>query len=129
MFDTVAPTVPTPGEIPVTDGNGLIVRLDADDVVKLTLPVVFPATLTEDVIGELSTSEPGIVKPIVRAGPGGLTTEVACTVTGPPLPGGGVIVTVTLAAGIVPAGNPVPFTVTAMPGYPDEGVVAESRTT
>jgi hypothetical protein len=43
-------------------------------------------------------------------------TAPAAVVTGDPLPEGGVMVTVTLEAEIVPDGNPVPTTLTDVPG-------------
>jgi hypothetical protein len=105
-----------------------MVMVDAVVVVNVTFAVFLPETVTVLLIGELTISEFGMVKATMRAGPDGMI-DVGVTVTGPPLPAGGVIVTVTLAAVIVPAGKPVPFTVTPFPGAPDEGVVVGSSTT
>src|SRR3954454_25290628 len=52
-----------------------------------------------------------------------VSTEVLCTVTAPPLPGGHVTVTLTLVLGMTPAGKPVPVTVTLSPTFAAAGDV------
>src|SRR5690349_2457525 len=56
-----------------------------------------------------------------------VSTEVLGTVTAPPLPGGQVMVTLTLVLGMVPAGKPVPVTVTLSPTLAAAGEVLALR--
>jgi hypothetical protein len=87
---------------------------------KLDPPVTEPASDSWQVIGCATVSEDGIKNTTVRFEPAPDTTP-AVTVTGDPLPEGGVIVTLTLAGLMVPAGKPVPLSDIGLPGWAADG--------
>ena len=87
-----------------------------------------PLTATVQTIGAFTTSDVGITNEMVRFAPTA-RTAVDSTSTAPPLPAGGVMVTVTLVLGIAPAGKFFPATVTVLPAEADVGVVAVLSTT
>jgi hypothetical protein len=79
------------------------------ELVNETLALFVAEMDTVQLIGVFVVNDAGIRKPTARLAPVVFVMNAAGIVTGDPLPGGGVIVTWTLDAVIVPV-NPVPAT-------------------
>lgn len=124
--------VPAPGVTLATVGGGFTVRFalevpEPNDVCA----AVLPETDTLHAKGEFDISALGIVNESSRLLPpvGGITSRGLTVTACEPLLTGGVMVTVTLEAGMEPVGYPVPCSVTVLPGEAMPGEVLESSMT
>jgi hypothetical protein len=120
------PRVPAPGATLKILAGGSIVRFEQFVLEKATLAVVAPLMDTQATSAWAAVRDVGILNWTARVAEPELgSTLPDCTLTAEPLPGDGVIVTVTPLGAICPVGNPLPMSVTAVnAGGASAGVAA-----